>query len=132
MPKAGDYRTTEYRGYKIVSYKSFGSKSKYNNHRIQKVVRPDGSLVDGLKWGFKFWSKYPNPVSSVIGTSHESCVKFVKSRIDHEVEGTEHPTDRRERLRAELKELRSELGWRNGSDAFEEKYGIIPGVNVLF
>ena len=115
--KKNSKRTGEYRGYQITTYEG-----PFGNYRISKIERPDGSRVDGKEWNFQHYSeKYHRLVNSNIGLVRKNCLRFVKTRIDCEVDGTELPSAKRARLIAEMKEI--------GRKEFKAKYGLIDFVN---
>jgi len=66
-----DYKPNLFRGYTIVSFSSGWG------WRIARVVRPDGTLVDPLAWGFK----------NMGITSLQGCTDFVKDHIIEEMQG---------------------------------------------
>lgn len=82
MKQTTDTQVNEYKSYQIHSYKYTG---QYGHHRISKVVRPDGSVMDGLKFGFK--NGNGNGGNLNIGRSHKKCVEFAAMKIDWELDG---------------------------------------------
>ena len=82
MNNKKDYQTSEYRGYKVTSYLA---KTNYGHRRISRIVRPDGTSVDLMAWGFK----HRNGRNNNVAFTHSRCIKYAALKIDYELDGAD-------------------------------------------